>query len=483
MSDQVVLEKALKPNEKWRIVKNVGAIGLAFMMYFIAYSGAANLQSSINAEAGLGTMSLASIYAGVLISNIFLSGFVLKWLGTKSAMWCSLIIYVPFIASQMHARFYTLIPAAFLLGLASGPLWCAMCTYLSVAADAYSTLSKISAGVILQRFFGFFYTFYQTGQIWGNLISSLVLSTNNKASITTINDSMIPQLCGANFIVDTNASIALPTQPPEKILMLTGVYLAFLLASVLVVALGLDSMKRYEPYRKNTGNRLSGIALLAASMKLFTEVDQLLFVIIYIFLGIQQAFMSADFTASFVSCAIGTGSVGYVMMAFGVTDAMGCVLTGYLAKLFGRLPLVISALITHMGVILMLLLWRPHAGDYHVMVIIAVVWGLCDSVWLAQMNSYCGVIFHGKEEAAFPNIRLCEGVGFMIAYMLSSYVRTRYKIYMLLGTLIVGISGYFILEYKHRSAETVEQKIKGDKIENRQEPMFLEIQCDKSTVL
>lgn len=35
---------------------------------------------------------------------------------------------------------------------------------------------------------------------------------------------------------------------------------------------------------------------------------------------------------AFVSCAVGTGSVGFVMMTFGLADAIGCVLTGYVAK-------------------------------------------------------------------------------------------------------------------------------------------------------
>lgn len=35
---------------------------------------------------------------------------------------------------------------------------------------------------------------------------------------------------------------------------------------------------------------------------------------------------------AFVSCAIGTGTVGFVMMTYGVADAIGCVVTGYIAK-------------------------------------------------------------------------------------------------------------------------------------------------------
>lgn len=39
---------------------------------------------------------------------------------------------------------------------------------------------------------------------------------------------------------------------------------------------------------------------------------------------------------AFVSCAVGTGSVGFVMMTYGLADAIGCVLTGYVAKVWNK---------------------------------------------------------------------------------------------------------------------------------------------------
>lgn len=53
-------------NEKWRILKNVGLISAAFMIQFTAFQGTANLQSSINAKDGLGTVSLSAIYAALV---------------------------------------------------------------------------------------------------------------------------------------------------------------------------------------------------------------------------------------------------------------------------------------------------------------------------------------------------------------------------------------------------------------------------------
>jgi hypothetical protein len=61
-----------KPSEKWRIMKNIVVISLAFMVHFTAFQGAGNLQSSVNAVENLGTVSLATIYFSLILSNVFL---------------------------------------------------------------------------------------------------------------------------------------------------------------------------------------------------------------------------------------------------------------------------------------------------------------------------------------------------------------------------------------------------------------------------
>ncbi|CAB3227160.1 unnamed protein product [Arctia plantaginis] len=450
-----------KPTETWRILKNVVVISLAFMVHFTAYNGAANLQSSINAEAGLGTASLAAVYAGLIISNIFLPVIVIKWLGTKWAISLSFIAYMPYIAAQLYPRFYTMIPAGLIVGLGGGPLWCSKCTYLSVTSEAHSRISKISAEALLVRFLGLFFMIFQMNQVWGNLISSLVLTSgNNTAAFTSVNETMIPILCGANFLPSADADEALPTQPPEKIQMLSGIYLACMAGAAFLVAVGVDSMKRYDTGRQGSGSGLSTRELLAVTLKLMAEPTQLLLVIINIFIGLQQAFFGADFTAAFVSCAVGTGSVGFVMMTFGLADAIGCVLTGYLAKLTGRLPLMCCATVVNAALFSAVLTWRPHAGDDYVLYIFAVLWGLCDSVWIVQINAYYGILFPGREEAAFANFRLWESVGYIIAYILSPYLRTTHKAYLLLATMAVGVSCYFFVEYQQRRLKKDDEKNK-----------------------
>lgn len=65
-----------------------------------------------------------------------------------------------------------MIPAGLAVGFGGGPLWCAKCTYLTVLSEAYAKITGIGSEIVVTRFFGVFFLFYQFSQVWGNLISS-----------------------------------------------------------------------------------------------------------------------------------------------------------------------------------------------------------------------------------------------------------------------------------------------------------------------
>lgn len=71
-------EEEFGQSEIWRIWRNVLVLGFAFMIHFTAFWGASNLQSSVNADAALGTFTLAAIYGSLILSNIFLPTIVIK---------------------------------------------------------------------------------------------------------------------------------------------------------------------------------------------------------------------------------------------------------------------------------------------------------------------------------------------------------------------------------------------------------------------
>lgn len=178
----------LSRSEKWRILKNVAAVSLAFMVQFTAFQGTANLQSSINAKEGLGTVSLSAIYAALVVSCIFVPTFLIKRLTVKWTLCLSLLCYAPYIASQFYPRFYTLVPAGVLLGLGAAPMWAAKATYLTQVAGVYAKLTDQTVDGIVVRFFGFFFLAWQTAELWGNLVSSLGESLHHTVLDTTTID-------------------------------------------------------------------------------------------------------------------------------------------------------------------------------------------------------------------------------------------------------------------------------------------------------
>ncbi|KAK9743709.1 Ion channel regulatory protein UNC-93 [Popillia japonica] len=282
-------EQEFSPSEQWRIWKNIIVLGAAFMIHFTAFWGASNLQSSVNADASLGTFTLASIYGSLILSNIFLPVIIIKWLGCKWAIAVSFMTYMPFMIAQFYPRFYTMIPAGLMVGFGGGPLWCAKCTYLTVAAEAFSKISGLTVEVILPKFYGIFFMFYQFSQVWGNLISSTVLPEGPESNST--------DFCGSNFcpgetVQDVNPNLAPP--PASKINLIAGIYLACMAIATLIVALGLDSLTRYNKDRQGSGSGLSGLKMLAVTLKHLRNPYQILILPITMFIGAEQAFIAAD---------------------------------------------------------------------------------------------------------------------------------------------------------------------------------------------
>ena len=64
--------------EKHRIVRNIGILSIAFTLCYMTKYGINNLQSSLNVAHGLGTISLAATYCGLVISNAILPMFMLR---------------------------------------------------------------------------------------------------------------------------------------------------------------------------------------------------------------------------------------------------------------------------------------------------------------------------------------------------------------------------------------------------------------------
>lgn len=65
-------------------------------------------------------------------------------------------------------------------------------------------------------------------------------------------------------------------------------------------------------------------------------------------------------------------------------------------------------------------------------------------------TAFYGVLFPGMSEAAFSNYRLWESLGFIIAFLCSTFLCISSKIALLLVLIALGIGGYLCIEVIER---------------------------------
>lgn len=232
------------------------------------------------------------------------------------------------------------------------------------------------------------------------------------ATIVPVN---VPGLCGARFCPGVGADEIPNLQPPHplKIQLLSGVFLALMVGAAGLVAFGADSLKRYEMGRKGAGSGLSGCRMLAVTLRHLMQPKQLLLLPITMFIGAEQAFVAVDFTAvseiwvtnrgnngimifvlwlfrcsiqSFVACGWGISRIGYVMICFGVANAIAAILAGGLCKCVGRMRLMAGTLVVHAALLVWMRVWIAVDNDYLTYMSMAALWGLVDGVWLVLVN-------------------------------------------------------------------------------------------------
>ncbi|XP_072032786.1 protein unc-93 homolog A-like [Amphiura filiformis] len=436
-----------------KVLFNLLVVSSAFFLVFTAFMGLSNLQSSINCDQGLGVASLATIYATLIFSALFIPSFVIKHIGIKYTLVAAMCCYTLYSAANFYPSWYTLIPASVILGLAGAPLWSSKCTYLTTIGMRYAVIHNEKREVIVSRFFGIFFLFFQASQVLGNLISSLVFSVN-ETNATSTDFTCGSMYCYSDGGDDANAtSICEATKPPKHLTnIVIGIYTACGACAVCIILFGLTPI---QPSEKNQSS--STFELVGATIRLMMDKRLLLLIPITMVSGLEQAYMQGDFTKSFVTCKIGVQWVGYVMICYGVVDASSSYLSGRVEKWTGRIPQFSMAALINIALMIAMTFWKP-TEDLPVYFVIAAFWGLADAVWQTQLNAYYGVLFPFNQEPAFSNYRLWESAGYTLSFAYSNFLCTWTKMLILSCFIGVGMSGYFVTEFQRQNAPTQKEQ-------------------------
>uniref|UniRef100_A0A8C8GR48 Protein unc-93 homolog A n=1 Tax=Oncorhynchus tshawytscha TaxID=74940 RepID=A0A8C8GR48_ONCTS len=428
-----------------RNMKNVLVVSIGFLSLFTAYGGLQSLQSSLNAEDGMGVTSLSVIYASIILSSMFLTPTLIKNLGCKWTIVVGMGCYVTYSIGNLYPGWYTLIPTSVILGMGGSPLWSAKCTLLTICGNLQAPKENKAAADVINKYFGIFFLIFQSSAVWGNLMSSLIFGSDT--DIPDISEEDL-QYCGAGVCIDINVNSTTKRPAQELVWTLVGCYIGVGVLAMTIVAVFLDNIDR-DQAQEFRGNREPFWSTFLATFTLLKDKRLIILIPLSMYSGFEQSFLSGEYTKNYVTCSLGIHYVGYAMICFGATNSLCSFMFGRLAEYTGRAPLFCLAAANNFACIMALLFWRPHPDQLPVFFVFPALWGMADAVWQAQTNSLYGVLFPRQKEAAFANCCMWESLGFVIAFAYSTFICLDTKIYILLGVLILSMVTCLWAEMKY----------------------------------
>ncbi|XP_059152470.1 protein unc-93 homolog A-like, partial [Physella acuta] len=314
-----------------KAAKNLVSISIAFMFIYTGFVSLQSLQSSLHPQEGLGVVSLSVIY-GTTVLSCLMAPWLINRLTTKWTMVLAFSLFTAYFAANFYPRHFILIPLSVVLGALAGPMWSAQATYVTTLALTYAQHRRIvfESDDVINQFMGVFFGFYRCSQIWGNIISTIILSKNDTdIGFNTTSDAFSEfkdartnfsgsppsssngtKKCGANTCTyvfddvisspadgtysndlnDLGASISDSTR-----YMLLTTYLACgVMAAVVVMSL-LDQIHLGKTEADPEFSQ-SSWELCLSTVKMLKDTKCLLLMPMVVFVGLEQGFMFGDFT-------------------------------------------------------------------------------------------------------------------------------------------------------------------------------------------
>eukprot|EP00106_Octopus_bimaculoides_P011993 XP_014779435.1 PREDICTED: protein unc-93 homolog A-like [Octopus bimaculoides] len=417
--EKVISVANTPPISKVRIIKNALVLSFGFLCLFTSFQALMNLQSTLNQEHNVGLISTAVIYAALILSCLFLPPPIISFLGCKWTVALSMVTYTIYVAGNFYPKMWMMVVVSAIVGLGAAPLWSAKCAYLTEVGIWYARWKNIDSDSSINHFFGVFFMIFQSSQIWGNLISSLVLGqkTNHPSDYNASSIS-----CGAKYDLNSSGPPPISSVDEHQVNIMRGIYLACCIVAILIICFFLDNVR----LEKEKGRRSFSIILVRETLRhCWLSKEQKLLIPLTIYSGIEQAFILSSYTSAYITCSLGVWNIGYIMISFGVVDAICSFSFGRMVQWVGHIPFFILVVIFY---------------------VVSGLWGMGDAVIQTQINALYGFLFSNNTEAAFANYRLWESVGFVMTFLYSTNVNIAIRLYICLGFLFFGMLGYAIVE-------------------------------------
>lgn len=413
----VVVDEKQSPARNYK--RDVNVLSLAFLLIFLAYGAAQNLQTTVNTEDDMGTICLGILYTSFTVFSLVAS-LVVRSMGSKNALVLGTTGYWLFIVANLVPSWYTMVPASLYLGFAASIIWVAEGTYLTSSARSHAQDSNLPEGTVIGSFNGVFFGVFASHQIIGNLLTLALLSNGTEGSTSGTTLLFLVFLFVMSFGV------------------------------VLMCFLQKGDTKGDDDVSSSSLSFYSSMISLSKSMitPLF-DIRMLLIIPLIAYSGLQQAFVWAEFTKYIVEPALGVPGVGGAMAVYGAFDALCSVAVGKLTSGVKSITIITSAgvfvqLLVLVWILLKFSISSGISGTFYPL-LIAALWGIGDGVFNTQLNALFGLLFKHDMEGSFAQLKLWQSGSIAVVFFLSPYISMQSMLVIMIAAAIVSLIGFLAL--------------------------------------
>jgi len=407
-------------------------MSISFLMVFLAFNGTQTIMSSL-LPGNLGYWSIACIYIAFTASSLLLSSAFVIAVTTKWSLFIGGVLYLGFIIANIWPMWLTLVPCAVVLGIGAAIIWTAQGSYVTNAALYYAELSGKPPRSSIGMFNGIFFGIFQLSMLIGNIISSLVLRTDDESSSS--GDSLSDLFSSSEEEMNPNAQLLF--------FIYTGICSVGVIGLFFLPSPGNDDKAKQAI--KNPLEKIIGAIILWKEPRMFLMMPYLLFT------GLEQAFVFGDFTKQFVRELHGVQNVGFVMSVFGFVDSLSSFLLGRITDTIG------ARWMGYSGAVLMAIFLGTIAffrdTVFGVTLPAAFMWaallGLADAcIFSVFCNAAMAILFPDRAEAAFSNVKVFQAGATALMFFLGPLLTFDIKLIILACTLVFACICVIILDVR-----------------------------------
>ncbi|CAF3858734.1 unnamed protein product [Rotaria sordida] len=145
---------------------------LTFILVYTSYNAVTNLQSSIHTDNTIGYHSLAIISGCSILSCLIFTNPLIFIGGYKWTIVLAQFGFLIYIAANMYPKVWLMHPASVFCGLFRAGFWTALSAYITDLGTSKQAGPITDA--VINKYFGIFFSAFQTSQIWGNLVAYIL---------------------------------------------------------------------------------------------------------------------------------------------------------------------------------------------------------------------------------------------------------------------------------------------------------------------